>query len=55
MDTNCALLDADLFLFCNERDFMQSFSDSNQANDIEEFNSYSRYLVDLHIVDILYF
>ena len=29
MDTNCAPLVADLFLFCYERDFMLSLSDAN--------------------------
>ena len=29
MGTNCAPLVADLFLFCNERDFMLSLSDNN--------------------------
>ena len=46
MGTNCALLVADLFLFCYERDFMLSLSDKNQAN-VEAFNSKSRYLDDL--------
>ena len=32
-------LDADLFLFCYERDFMMSLSD-----DIDAFNTTSRYL-----------
>ena len=30
MGTNCAPLDAYLFLFCYERDFMLSLSDNNQ-------------------------
>ena len=42
MDTNCASLIADLFLFCYERDFMLSLSDDNQAEVIEAFNSTSR-------------
>ena len=29
MGTNCALLVADLYLFCYERDFMMSLSDDN--------------------------
>ena len=41
--TNCAPLVADLFLFCYERDFIKSLSDSNQADIIESFNSTSRY------------
>ena len=32
MDTSYALLDADLFLFYYERDFMLSLSDNNQAD-----------------------
>ena len=31
IDTNCAPLVADLFLFCYERDFMLSLSDDNQS------------------------
>ena len=30
MGTDCAPLVADLFLFCNERDFMMTLSDDNQ-------------------------
>ena len=47
MDTNCAPLVADLFLFCYERDFMLSLSDNNQTDIIEAFKSTSRYLDDL--------
>ena len=39
MGTNCAPLVADLFLFCYERDFMQSLSRENQNDIIEAFNS----------------
>ena len=39
MVTNCALLVADFFLFCYERDFMLSLSDNNQTDIIEAFNS----------------
>ena len=39
MGTNYVPLVADLFLFCNERDFMLSLSDNNQADDVEAFNS----------------
>ena len=35
MDTNCATLVADLFLFCYGRDFMKSLSPENQADIIE--------------------
>ena len=47
MDTNCAPLVADLFLFCYERDFMLSQSDNNLTDIIEAFDSTSRYLDDL--------
>ena len=44
MGTNCAPLVADLFLYCYERDFMDSRNHDNQADVIEAFNSTSRYL-----------
>ena len=47
MGTHCALLVADLVLFCYERDFMFSLSDNNQTDIIKAFNSTSRYLDDL--------
>ena len=47
MATNCAPLVADLFLFCYERDFMDSLNHDNQVDVIEAFNSTSRYLDDL--------
>ena len=55
MGTNCALLVADLFLFCYERDFMKDLSSDNQADVIEAFNSTSRYLDDLLNIDNPYF
>ena len=55
MDTNCAPLIADLFLFCYERDFMLSQSDNNQTDIIEAFNSTSRYLDDLLNIGNPYF
>ena len=55
MGTNCALLLADLFLFCYERDCMLSLSDNNQTDIIEAFNSISRYLDDLLNIDNPYF
>ena len=55
MSTNCAPLDADLFLFCYERDFMMSFSDDNQADVIDVFNSTSRYLDDILNINNVYF
>ena len=54
MGTNCAPLVADLFLYCYERDFMESLNHDNQAV-IEAFNSTSRYLVDLLNIDNPYF
>ena len=41
MGTNCAVLAADLFLFCYERDFM-SLSGDKDAEVTEAFNSTSR-------------
>ena len=43
----CTSLVADLFLFCNERDFMMSLSDDKQADIIDAFNTTSRYLDDI--------
>ena len=43
MGTDCALLVADLFLFCYERDFMMC----QDAEIIEVFNSTSRYMDDV--------
>ena len=51
MDTNCAPLVTDLFLFCYKRDFMLSLSEDNQSDVIEAFNSTSRYLDDLLSID----
>ena len=55
MGTNCVPLVADLFLFCNERDFMTSLSGVKQAEIIEAFKSTSRYLDDLLNSDNPYF
>ena len=55
MGSNCAPLVADLFLFCNERDFMLSLSEDNQSGVIEAFNSTSRYLDDLLNIDNNFF
>ena len=44
MRTNCASLVADLFLFCNERDFMKSLSRDYQTDIIEALNSIFIYL-----------
>ena len=51
MGSNCAPLVADLFLFCYERDFMLSLSDSDKADVIEAFYSTSRYLDNLFNID----
>ena len=55
MGTNCAPLVTDLFMFCYERDFMLSFSDKNQSDVVETFNSISGYLVGLLNIDNPYF
>ena len=55
MGTNCAPLVADLFLYCYERDFMDSLNRDSQADVIEAFNSTSRYLDDLLNIDNPYF
>ena len=47
LDTDCDPLDADLFLFCNEGDFVLSLSDNNEAHVVETFNSTSRYTVNI--------
>ena len=55
MGTTCAPLVADLFLYCYERDFMESLNHDNQADVIEAFNSTSRCLDDLLNIDNPYF
>ena len=55
MGTNCAPLVADLFLYCYERDFMDSLNLDNKDDVIEAFNSTSRYLDDLLNIDNPYF
>ena len=55
MGTNCAPLVADLFLFCNERDFMMSLSDDKQADTINAFNPTSRYLDNILNINNDYF
>ena len=54
MGINCAPLEADLFSFCYERDFMLSLSEDKDAEVIESFNSTSRYLNDLLNIDNTY-
>ena len=55
MGTNCAPFVADFFLYCNERDFVDSLNHENQTDIIEDFNSTSRYLDDLLNIDNPYF
>ena len=55
MATNCALLVADSFLFCYERDFMMSLSDDKQADVIDAFNTTSRYLDNILNINNVYF
>ena len=55
MDTDCAPLVADLFLFCYERDFMMPLSDAKQADVIDAFNTTSRYLDDILNINNVYF
>ena len=55
MGTNCAPLETDLFLYCYERDFMDSLNQDNQTDVIDAFNSTSRYLDDLLNIDNPYF
>ena len=47
MGTNCAPMNADLFPFFYERDFMMSLSDDKQADVIDAVNTTSRYLADI--------
>ena len=54
MGTNCAPLVADLFLFCYERDFMESLTKEKRCDLIDAFNSTSRYLDDHIYIYILY-
>ena len=55
MGTYCAPLVANLFLFCDERDFMMSLSDDKQADVIDAFNTSSRYLDDILNINHIYF
>ena len=55
MGTNCAPLVVDLFLYCYERDLMDSLNHDNQVDVIEAFNSTSRYPDDLLNIDNHYF
>ena len=55
MGTNCAPLVADLFLFCNERDFMMSLSDDKHTKFIDAFKTTSRYLNGILNINNVYF
>ena len=55
MGTICAPLEAGLFLFCYERDFIKDLSSDNRADVIKAFNLTSRYLDDLLNIDNPYF
>jgi hypothetical protein len=55
MGTNCALLIADLFLYCYERDFMLELSKTKQLDLIQRFNLTSRYIDDILNLDNPYF
>ena len=51
MDTNCAPLIADLFLYCYERDFMSNLQKSKRFDLIDKFNDTSRYRDDIFTID----
>ena len=51
MDTNCAPLLADLFLYCNGRDFRSNLRKSKRFDLIDKFNDTSRYLDDIFTID----
>ena len=55
MGTNCAPLEADVFLYCYESDCMDSLKYDSQADIIEAFNSTSRYLDEPLNIDNPYF
>ena len=55
MSTNCAPFVAGLFLFCYEMDFMMIFSDDQQADIIDAFNTTCRYLDDILNINGVYF
>ena len=55
MGTNCTPMVAGLFLFCYEKDFMMSLSDDKQADDIDAFNTTSRYLDNILNINNVYF
>ena len=51
MGTNCAPLIANLFLYCNERDWMSDLHKSKRHDIIDMFNDTSRYLDDIFNID----
>ena len=55
MGSNCAPFVTDAFLLFYERDFMMSLSDDKQADIIDAFNTTSRYLDDILIINNVYF
>ena len=55
MGTNCALLVANLFLFCYERDFLMSLYYDMQAVIIYALRFTSRYLDDILNIYNVYF
>ena len=55
MGSNCALLVADLFLFCYERDFTKSLTKEKRYDLIDAFNSTSKYLDNLLNIDNIHF
>ena len=55
MDTNCAPLVADLFLFCYEGEFMMSLSEDKQADVIDTLNTTSWYIEDILNINNDYF
>ena len=53
MDTNCAPLIADLFLYYYERDFMSNLQKSERFDLIDKFNDTSRYIDNIFTIDNL--
>ena len=51
MDTNCAPIIADLFLFCYERNFMSDINKSKQYDLTDMFSDTSQYLDDIFTID----
>ena len=49
--TNCALLIVDLYLYCNERDFMSHLHKFKRYDIIDMFNNTSPYLDDIFIIN----